>query len=65
MNSKHGMHFPLREEDKGSSKKDFHIMFVPRKTILCERRLQVSNKTLLVVTCEIVKLNYRKIYFSL
>ena len=31
------------EEGRESKKKDFTILFVPRKTMLCERKLAVSN----------------------
>ena len=32
----------LKEESKGSSK-EYHIFFVPRKSLLCELRLQVRD----------------------
>jgi len=32
-----------REEDSGGRfRKDFHIFFVPRKSLLCEKKLKVS-----------------------
>ena len=35
--------FPsFSEEGRGSNKKEFTILFVPRKTLLCERKLTVS-----------------------
>ena len=34
----------LSEEGRESKKKDFTILFVPRKTMLCERKLAVSKK---------------------
>ena len=32
-----------REEESGGSRKEFHIFFVPRKSLLCEKRLKVSS----------------------
>ena len=34
----------ISEEGRESKKKDFTILFVPRKTMLCERKLAVSKK---------------------
>ncbi|XP_064612161.1 vacuolar protein sorting-associated protein 33A-like [Liolophura sinensis] len=33
----------LQEEQKGGFRKDFHIIFVPRKSLLCEKRLKEAG----------------------
>lgn len=36
--------FLCREEETGGHfRKDFHIFFVPRKSLLCEKKLKVSD----------------------
>ena len=32
-----------REEESAGFRKEFHIFFVPRKSLLCEKKLKVRN----------------------
>ena len=39
------------EESAGHFRKDFHIFFVPRKSLLCEKKLKVGGKTFCFLIC--------------
>lgn len=48
-------YFFLSEERTSHPRKEFHLFFVPRKSLLCEKRLKVNFVLFKIFICKFLK----------